>query len=83
MTGRRKMMREIGRPEYGVTPCEYTYQRVKITATYEKVAEFTDMTGNEDFDKAIESAFDKIALEDLDYDYEELGEDTDIVYVYR
>lgn len=80
MTGRRKMMREIGRPEYGVTPCEYTYQRVKITATYEKVIE---VDVDEDFDKAIESAFDKIALEDLDYDYEELGEDTDIVYVYR
>lgn len=76
----RMTMREIGKPEYGVTPCEYTYQRVKITATYEKVIE---VDVDEDFDKAIETAFDGITLEDLDYDYEELGEDTDIVYVYR
>ena len=71
-------MREIGRPEYGVTPCEYTYQRVKITATYEKVIDVDD---DDDFYDAINNVIDNITPDELDYDYEIVGEETENVYV--
>lgn len=71
-------MREIGRPEYGVTPCEYTYQRVKITATYEKVI---DVDVDYDFYDAINNVIDNITPDELDYDYEIVGEETENVYV--
>ena len=78
MKERRKMMREIGRPEYGVTPCEFTYQRVKITATYEKVI---DVDVDYDFYDAINNVIDNITPDELDYDYEIIGEETESVYV--
>ena len=65
--------------EYGVTESAYTYNKVKIIATYEKIIE---IDVDEDFDKAIEAAFDDIALDDLDYDWEEIGEDTEILLKY-
>ena len=71
-------MREIGRPEYGVTPCEFTYQRVKITATYEKVI---DVDVDYDFYDAINNVIDNITPDELDYDYEIIGEETESVYV--
>ena len=71
-------MRKIGRPEYGVTPCEYTYQRVKITATYEKVIDVDD---DDDFYDVINNVIDNITPDELDYDYEIVGEETENVYV--
>ena len=71
-------MREIGRPEYGVTPCEYTYQMVKITATYEKVI---DVDVDDDFYDAINNVIDNITLDELDYDYEIIGEKAESVYI--
>ena len=64
--------------EYGVTECAYTYKKVKVIATYEKIIE---VDVDEDFDKAVEAAFDDITLEDLDYDWEELEEESELVYV--
>lgn len=67
-----------GAPQYGVTVCEDTHNKVRITATYEKII---DIDVDADFDKAVEAAFDDITLEDLDYDWEELGQETELVYV--
>ena len=64
--------------EYGVTECAYTYNRVKITATYET---YIEVDVDEDMDAAIEAAFDEIELADLDYDWNVVGEETELVYV--
>ena len=71
-------MVRLGTPEYGVTECTRTCNIVKITATYEKILE---VDVDEDFDEAVMSAIDDITLEDLDYDWEEVGEETELVYV--
>ena len=71
-------MVRLGASEYGVTECLYTHQRVKITATYEK---YIDIDVDEDFDEAVMAAIDNIELEDLDYNWEVEGEESELVYV--
>lgn len=71
-------MERLGPSEYGVTECLYNYSKVKITATYEK---FIEVEAGEDIDAAVEAAFDDIKLEDLDYDWDIVGEKTELVYV--
>lgn len=71
-------MERLGPSEYGVTECLYTYSKVKITATYEKIIE-VEVGG--DVDAAVEAAFDEIQLDDLDYDWDIVGEKTELVYV--
>ena len=71
-------MVRLGAPEYGVTECARTYSKIKITATYEKYIE-VEVGG--DVDAAVEAAFDDIQLDDLDYDWDIVGEKTELIYV--
>ena len=68
----------VSTPQYGVTVCERTFNRVKVIATYEKIIE---IDVDEDFDEAVMNAIDEITPDDLSYDWEELGEETELVYV--
>ncbi len=71
-------MVRLGASEYGVTECARAFNKVKITATYEA---YIEVDVDEDFDEAIMTAIDNIELEDLDYDWEVEGEETELVYV--
>lgn len=71
-------MVKLGAPEYGVTECAYTYKKVKITATYEA---YIEVDVDEDFAEAVMTAIGGIGLDDLEYDWEEVGEETELVYV--
>lgn len=68
----------IGGSEYGVTTCEFIYQKVKITATYEKIIE---VPVEDDIEDAVDRAIGNIDLSDFDYDYNVIGEETELVYL--
>lgn len=71
-------MVRLGAPEYGVTECAYTYNRVKITATLTK---YIEVDVDDDIEAAVDEAIDSIDLSDFDYEYDIVGEDTELVYV--
>ena len=64
--------------ECGVTEYTYSYKTVKITATYEKCIDVDD---DDDFYDAINNVIDNITPDELDYDYEIIGEKAESVYI--
>lgn len=71
-------MVRLGASEYGVTECAYTYNRVKITATFET---YIEVDVDDDIEAAVDDAINDIDLGDLDYDWNIVGEGTELVYV--
>ena len=73
-------MERLSAPAYGVAEYAAKYKRVKVTAKYET---YIDVPVEDDEYEAIEEVVDNLDLSDFDYDYEVMGEKSEIFMMYE
>lgn len=71
-------MIQVSPSEYGVTEYESTVYKIRITATLEQ---YIEVPVEDDIEEAVDMAIENIDLGDFDYDYNIIGESTELVYV--